>query len=168
MDRNQKQNAVEKLKKPFVEANAVVLTHYIGLNASEITELRSVARDAGAKFLVTKNSLAKIALKETQYEGLMSFFIGPTALVFSEDPIAGIKVVKKFSKDNNKLKVIKASLNERIIDDEEFVNLSNLPSLQEIRASIAGYLTVPHQNVLQLFKAVGSDLVNIFNKQSKK
>ena len=81
-----------------------MVTHYIGLNTSEITELRSKVREAGARFCVAKNSLVKIASKETPYEALENYFKGPTAIIFSKDPIAGIKVVKKYSDENEKFK----------------------------------------------------------------
>ena len=93
---------------------------------------------------------------------------GPTAIIFSKDPIAGIKVVKKYSDENEKFKVVKASLNQKIIDEDEFNQLSKLSSLEDLRGEIASYLLVPHQNLVQLFNAAGTELVGIFNNFSKK
>ena len=73
---------------------------------------------------------------------------GPTAIVFSKDPVAGIKVVKKYSEENEKLKVIKASLNDKLIDEKEFETLSKLSSLEDLRSQIASYLLAPHQNLV--------------------
>ena len=112
--------------------------------------------------------LVKIASKETPYEGLEHYFKGPTAIVFSKDPVAGIKVVKKYSEENDKLKVVKASLNDKIIDEEEFNSLSKLSSLEDLRSQIASYLIAPHQNLVQLFKAASTELVGILNNYSKK
>ncbi len=168
MDREQKKIAVKNLKKHFEESEGIVVTHYLGLNTSELTEFRKEISKVGASFLVTKNSLVKLASKETPYEALESFFKGPTAIVFSKDPVAGIKVVKKYSDENEKLKVVKASLNEKIINDEEFDLLSKLASLDEIRAEIASYLLAPHQNIVQLLNAAGTELVGVLNNFSKK
>ena len=119
-------------------------------------------------FCVAKNSLVKIASKETPYEALENYFKGPTAIIFSKDPIAGIKVVKKYSDENEKFKVVKASLNQKIIDEEEFNKLSKLSSLEDLRSEIASYLLAPHQNLVQLLNAAGTELVGVFNNFSKK
>ena len=117
---------------------------------------------------VAKNSLVKIASKETPYEALVDYFKGPTAIIFSKDPIAGIKVVKKYADENEKFKVVKASLSQKIIDEEEFIQLSKLSSLEDLRSEIASYLLAPHQNLVQLLNAAGTELVGIFNNYSKK
>ncbi len=168
MDREQKKVAVENLKKHFQEADGIVVTHYLGLNTTELTEFRQKVSKVGAKFFVAKNSLVKIASKETPYEALESFFKGPTAIVFSKDPVAGIKVVKKYSEENEKLKVIKASLNDKLIDEKEFETLSKLSSLEDLRSQIASYLLAPHQNLVQFLNAPGTELVGVLNNFSKK
>ena len=168
MNKEQKKVTINNLKESFENSEGVVVTHYIGLNTSELTDLRSKVSEAGAKFCVAKNSLVKLAAKDTIYKGLNDFFKGPTALVFSKDPIAGIKAVKKYSDDNEKLKVIKASLNDKIIEDEEFIELSKLPSLDEVRAQITGYLKAPHQQLVFIMNAAASDIVGTLNNFSKK
>ena len=168
MDKEQKKVAVKSLKKYFEEAESVVVTHYLGLNTAELTEFRAKVNKVGSKFCVAKNSLVKIASKETPYEALEGYFKGPTAIIFSKDPVAGIKVVKKYSDENEKFKVIKASLNQKIIDEEEFNKLSKLSSLEDLRSQIASYLLAPHQNLVQLLNASGTELVGVFNNFSKK
>ena len=168
MEKKQKEQIVDRLNKSFKEAQGVIVTHYLGLNTAELTELRTKVNAAGARFCVAKNSLIKLALKNTDYKVLEDYFKGPTALVFSEDPVAGIKVIKKYADDNEKLKVVKASLNEKVIDEVEFNTLSKLSSLEEIRAEIASYLLAPHQELVQLAKAAGSDLISVFNNFAKK
>jgi large subunit ribosomal protein L10 len=168
MEKKLKEKIVDRLNKSFKEAEGVVVTHYLGLNTSELTELRVRVNKAGANFCVAKNSLIKLALKDTDYKGLESYFKGPTALVFSKDPVAGIKVIKKYTDDNEKLKVVKASLNEKVIDEAEFNTLSQLPSLDEIRAEIAGYLVAPHQQLVRVINGAGSELANVLNNFAKK
>ena len=138
------------------------------MNTSELTEFREKVNEIGSKFCVAKNSLVKIASKETPYEALVDYFKGPTAIIFSKDPIAGIKVVKKYADENEKFKVVKASLSQKIIDEEEFIQLSKLSSLEDLRSEIASYLLAPHQNLVQLLNAAGTELVGIFNNYSKK
>ncbi len=168
MDKEQKKETVTNLKKSFENAEGVVVTHYLGLNTSELTDLRVKVGNAGAKFCVAKNSLVKLASKDTAYKALNDYFSGPTALIFSEDPIAGIKVVKKYSEKNDKLKIVKASLNDKIIGEEEFEELSKLPSLEEIRAKIAGYLVAPHQKLVNVLNATATEIVGVLSNLSKK
>ncbi|MDC0651714.1 50S ribosomal protein L10 [Alphaproteobacteria bacterium] len=168
MDKKQKTETVKNLKKSFDSSEGVVVTHYIGLNTAEITELRNKVREVGARFCVAKNSLVKLALKDTQYTGLSDFFSGPTAIVFSEDPISGIKAVKNYSDKNEKLKFIKAALNEKVIDTDEFIALAKLPSLEEIRAKLAGYLVAPQQQLVQVLNAASTEVVGVLDNYSKK
>ena len=168
MDKTQKIEAVKNLKESFNSSEGVVVTHYIGLNTSEITDLRSQVKEAGAIFCVAKNSLVKLALKDTQYAGLSDFFSGPTAVVFSKDPISGIKAVKSFSDKNEKLKFIKAGLQEKVIDTDEFLALAKLPSLEEIRAKLTGILIAPQQQLVQVLNAASTELVGVLDNYAKK
>ena len=106
MDKQSKKKIVKDLKESFEKSSGVIVTHYLGLNSSELSDLRGQVKEIGAEFRVAKNSLTKLALKTTDYEGLNDFFTGPTALVFSEDALAGIKVIKNFSDKNEKLKFV--------------------------------------------------------------
>ena len=168
IDKTQKIEAVKNLKDSFDGSEGVVITQYIGLNTSEITELRSQVKEAGARFCVAKNSLVKLALKDTRYEGLSNFFSGPTAVVFSKDPISGIKAVKSFSDKNEKLKFIKAGLQEKVIDTDEFLALAKLPSLEEIRAKLTGILIAPQQQLVKVLNAASTELVGVLDNYEKK
>ncbi len=168
MDKQNKKTIVKDLKKSFENASGIIVTHYLGLNSSELTELRNQVKLAGAKFCVTKNSLAKLASKSTDYESLNDFFTGPTALVFSEDALAGIKAIKNFSDKNDKLKFITASLDKKIIEFKEFETLAKLPSLDELRAKIISYITAPHQQLVNVLNAPATDTASVIENYSKK
>ena len=168
MDKQIKEAIVKDLKKSFESASGIIVTHYLGLDSSELTDLRKQVKEVGAKFCVAKNSLAKLASKSTDYESLNDFFTGPTALVFSEDALAGIKVIKKFSDKNDKLKFITASLDKKIIEFKEFEALSKLPSLDELRAKIVSYITAPHQQLVNILNAPATETVGVIENYSKK
>ena len=168
MDKQSKKTIVKNLKEYFENSTGVIVTHYLGLDSSELTDLRNQAKEVGAKFFVTKNSLAKLASKSTDYEILNDFFTGPTALVFSEDALAGIKVIKKFSDNNEKLKFITASLDKKIIELKEFETLAKLPSLEELRAKIVGYFTAPHQQLINTLNAPATETAGVIENYSKK
>jgi large subunit ribosomal protein L10 len=168
MDKHSKKIIVKELKESFENSSGVIVTHYLGLNSSELNDLRGQVKAVGAKFCVAKNSLAKLATNSTDYESLSNFFTGPTALVFSEDALAGIKVIKKFSDKNEKLKFITASLDKKVIEYKEFETLAELPSLEELRAKIVGYITAPHQQLISIFNAPATETVGVIDNYSKK
>ena len=100
--REQKSELLSTMNEDFKSASLVVVTHYVGLTVAEMSELRNKVREAGAKFRVTKNRITRLALAGTQYESLSDLMKGPTAVSFSEDPIAAAKAVVQFAKKNEK------------------------------------------------------------------
>ena len=168
MDKQSKKIIVKDLQDSFSKASGVIVTHYLGLNNAELTDLRSQVKAVGSRFRVAKNSLAKLASKSTDYEMLTDFFTGPTAIIFSEDALAGIKVIKKFCDKNEKLKFITASLEKKTIEIKEFETLAKLPSLEELRAKIVGYITAPHQQVIGVLNAPATETAGVIENYSKK
>ena len=168
MDKQSKKNIVSDLKDSFENSAGVIVTHYSGLNNLELNELRIQVKEVGSRFCVTKNSLAKLASKSTDFESLYDFFTGPTALIFSKDPLASIKIVKKFSDKNEKLKFVTASLDKKIIELQEFEALAKLPSLEELRAKIIGYITAPHQQLINVLNAPATETLGVIQNYSKK
>ena len=168
MDKQSKKIVVKDLRQSFESSSGIIVTHYLGLNNSELTELRGKVKAVGSRFCVAKNSLAKLASQSTDYENLNNFFTGPTALIFSEDALAGIKVIKKFSDKNEKLKFVTATLDKKLIDFKEFEELAKLPSLEELRAKIVGYITAPHQQLINVLNAPATETAGVIENYSKK
>ena len=88
MDRTEKREFVSSLAAVFAEASMVVVTHNRGLTVAEVTDLRRRMRAAGATFRVAKNRLADLALEGTRFDGIKPLLKGPTALAWSQDPVA--------------------------------------------------------------------------------
>ena len=95
MDRAQKEAKVADMHQSFQGAELMVVTHQSGMTVEESTDLRRQMRAAGASFRVTKNRLARIALKGTKFENLDGLFTGPTAVAFSEDPVAAARFSRR-------------------------------------------------------------------------
>lgn len=110
MERARKEELVAELRQTFQNAGVIVVTHYRGLTVEESTNLRRQMREAGAQFKVTKNTLARLALKDTEYEALADSFTGPTAIAVSEDPVAAAKAAAKFAKENEKLVLLAGAM----------------------------------------------------------
>lgn len=158
MTRQEKEAEVQELNERFANDEVVVVTHYSGLTVSELTELRSNLREEGATFKVTKNSLAKMALKGTKFEELADMFTGPTGVATSQDPVAAARVAHKFAKGNSKLEIIGGSLNGETLDVKGIEALAKMPSLDEVRATIAGLIMAPARNIAALVGTPGSKL----------
>ena len=167
MDRTQKEELVATLNKTFDETEMVVVTHYSGLTVAEISDLRDRIREAGAKFKVTKNRLTRLALKNTKFEGISNLFIGPTAIAYSNDPVAAAKISVEFAKENNKLIVIGGALGSDILDADGVKALSTLPSLDEIRGKIVGLMQAPASKIAQVLQAPGGQVARVISAYSE-
>ena len=88
MDRTEKEELVSQMHQVFEDTSIVVVAHYTGLTVAEMGELRTQVRDTGANFKVTKNRLTRLALEGTKFSGLNDLFKGPTAIAYSDDPVA--------------------------------------------------------------------------------
>ncbi len=162
MDRAKKQELVAELQETFESNNLVVVTQQSGLTVSEVSELRKQMREAGASFKVTKNRLAKIALKGTKFEDLSDHFTGPTAVAASEDPVAAAKVAVEFANKNEKLQIICGSLETEALDADAIKALAKLPSLDELRGKIVGLIQAPATKVAGVLQAPSGQLARVF------
>lgn len=162
MERSKKEALVAELHDTFEKATLVVLTHNKGLTVAEVSDLRQQMRDAGAGFKVTKNRLAKIALKGTKFEHLEDQFVGPTAVAFSEDAVAAAKVCAEFQKKNDKLEIVAGGLNEQGLSKDQVDNLAKLPSLDELRGKMVGLLKAPATKVAGVVQAPAGKLARVF------
>jgi len=159
--RARKTEIVDSLRGVFNDAGVVVVTHYQGMSVAEVTELRRGMREAGARFRVTKNRLAKIALADTPYSSLADLFTGPTAIAFSSDPVAAPKAAVDYAKRNEKLAIIGGALGGNLLTPEQVRALADLPSIDEVRAKLVGLLTTPAARLVSLLQAPGGQLARV-------
>ena len=168
MDRSQKAESVAALNAVFNEVGLVVVTRNLGLTVAQSTALRGKMRDAGASYKVSKNRLAKLALKDTQYEGLGEHFTGPVALAWSHDPIAAAKAAVEFAKTNDKLEIVGGAMGSTQLDAAGIKALASMPSLDELRAKIVGLVNAPATKVAQLVNAPAAKLARVFGAYGAK
>ena len=168
MDRTEKAAAIAALHRTLQETQLVVVTHQLGLTVAEVTNLRGKMRAAGAGFKVTKNRLARIALKGTQFEGIDDLFTGPTAIAFSRDPVAAAKVVADFAKSNDKLQIVGAGLGNQVLNAEGVKALATLPSLDQLRAQLIGLISTPATRIAGVLQAPGGQLARVLSAYAKK
>ncbi len=163
MDRAQKEAAVAGLNQTLGGVNLVVVTHQTGLTVYESMTLRRKVREAGASFKVTKNRLTRLALEGTKFQALQSLMTGPTALAFSEDPVAAAKVCVEFAKQNEKLTIIGGALGEQLLDVNGVQALAKLPSLDELRGRLIGLVQAPATKVAGVLQAPAVQLARVIS-----
>ena len=168
MDRKEKSELVASLHEKFVEAGLVVVTHNQGLTVAEITDLRRKVRASGAGFKVTKNRLTRLALAGTKFEPIGKLFTGPTAIAYSQDPVAAAKVVVDYAKSNDKLVILGAALGSNLLDVEGVKALAALPSLNELRGRLLGMLQTPATRIAGILQVPGGQIARVLAARAKK
>jgi large subunit ribosomal protein L10 len=168
MDRSQKTEAVAQLNAVFNEVGVVVVTRNLGMTVEQSTDLRNKMREAGATYKVAKNRLAKLALKDTDYVGLEEYLSGPTALAWSEDPVAAAKAAVDFAKSNDKLEIVGGSMGTQVLDEAGVKALASMPSLDELRGKIVGLVNAPATKVAQVVNAPAAKLARVFGAYGAK
>lgn len=168
MNRSEKTGYVEHINAELKKAASVVVVHYQGLTVAEVTALRGKMRAAGGSFQVTKNTLTKLALKDTDYEGMADHLKGPTAIGYSADPVAPAKVLVEFAKTNEKLKVLGGSFGAQKLDVSGVETLAKIPSLDELRAKIVGIISTPATRIAGVLQAPAGQLARVFGAYGAK
>lgn len=168
MDRSQKAESVASLNATFQEVGVVVITRNLGMSVAQSTALRGKVRDAGATYKVAKNRLAKLAIKDTNYEGLDEFFTGPTAIATSVDPVAAAKAVVDFAKTNDKIEIVGGAMGALVLNADGVKALASMPSLDELRAKLIGLVQAPATKIAQLSTAPAAKLARVFGAYAAK
>jgi large subunit ribosomal protein L10 len=166
VNRQEKAELIETLQSTLNESTTVVVTHQVGMTVAESSNLRAKMREAGAGFKVTKNRIAKLALKGTRYEDLDDMFTGPTAIGTSADPVAAAKALVAFAKDNDKLTIVGGSMDGKILDKAGVEALAKMPSLDELRGTLVGLLQAPAAKLARVAQAPAGKVARVMQARS--
>ena len=154
-----KSEKIDAIKAKIEKAQVAVITEYQGLTVEDITKLRREIQKTGGDYMVTKNTLAKIAVKGTEYEALAEKMTGPIALAFGfEDPVSPAKAVVKFIKESKKGAIVGAVLEGKLMTEAETRALADLPSKEEKIKKMLGSINSPASGIVGSINAVMSQL----------
>ena len=168
MERAEKKELVTTLNGVFKSAGVIVVAHYTGLSVAQMTDLRARMREAGASVKVTKNRLAKLALDGTPAGSISDLFKGPTAIAYSDDPVAAPKVAAAFAKENEKLVILGGAMGETFLDVNGVKQLAELPSLDELRAKLVGMINTPATRIAGVVQAPAGQLARVLGAYAAK
>ena len=168
MSKDAKKNYIEEMKKNFTSNESIMIAQYQGLNVNELDELRKQLREKGILFKITKNKITKIAIKDSPVKDLEKYFTGPTAAAMSSDAITTAKILTKFAKSHDKLKIVAGFMDGKVLDNKEVAIIATLPTLDEARAKIVGILATPSQKLVSILLAPGSKIANLARAKSLK
>jgi len=167
MKKDQKKKFVKDYKDILNNVGILVVTHYSGLKTTQTDELRLKINEVGGKFIIVKNSLMKIILKDHKSKEFKSLFNGPVALAYSEDEVSAAKVAVNFSKENDKLLILGGISGDKFLEQQDVLEIALLPTLDEIRAKLVSLIQTPAKNIAYALKFSANKLARVFNEYSK-
>ena len=168
MNKEQKKNYISEMETQFQNTEAVLVTHYQGLTMSQLDELRAQMREHGIIFKITKNRITKLAIEKTKCKDLSNLFVGATAVAFSDDAIMSARILSKFAKTNENLKLLGGIMGSEVLDQAGVQNVANLPTLDEARANIVGILAAPASKFISILLARSEKMSNLSPEISEK
>ncbi len=161
MDRTEKREFVASLASVFAETSMVVVTQNKGMTVADVTKLRRAMRAAGADYKVAKNRLAILALDGTKFDGIAPLLKGPTALAWSRDAVAVAKASIEFAKTNDKFVVLGGALGSQTLNADGIKALSELPSLDTLRAGLLGMISTPATRIAGVLQAPAGQIARV-------
>ena len=134
-----KSQVVDEIKGNFEGAKSVVVFDPRGLNVSEVMELRRKLRDTGSSYKVYKNTLSKRAVNSLDIK-LEEYFEGPSAISFSEDELAPVRVISEFAKEHDALEIKAGIVEGKVVDANELSKYAAIPSREGLLTMLAAGL----------------------------
>ena len=163
MQKKEKQEFVKHFNSILKEKEFMLVCDYKGLDVAQISTLRSQISAANSNFKVAKNTLAKRAIKDTNFEILEKLFVGPTSIAYSDDPVSTSKILVNFAKENENLKILGGAMGDKELSIDDINNLATLPGLEALRAKLIGLLVSTQTNIVCALNATQSGLARIIN-----
>jgi large subunit ribosomal protein L10 len=168
VERAEKRELVASLQSSLATAGSIVVARNAGLTVSEMETLRKQMKSAGGQVKVAKNRLAKLALKDTDTADISALFTGPTVIAYAADPMVAPKVTAAFADKNQKFELLGGAMGKTGLDANNVKALATLPSLDQLRATLAGMLKQPATRIASVLQAPGGQVARVLSAYAEK
>ena len=159
-----KKSMVKEITSRLNSAETLIVTSYKGLSAQDINELRKELKRIAGEYLVVKDSMAKIALKDGVNNRIAEFIQGEVGIVvYKRDPSVVSKTLVKFSKDHEFLKICGGFSNGEILSNNDIIAIASLPSREALLAKLANVLNSPIQGLAFSLNGIICKLAYVLN-----
>ncbi len=168
--RETKQRDLDALTASLASSKSAMVVSFTKLTVNKDQEFRNSLRAAGAKYQVVKNTLARIAVKGTDYEQAAESFKGVTAIAWTEnDPVILSKAISKFIKDNADVYTFKTGVVDgKLVDLKQVTEIASLPSKEELISKLLYVLNAQAQRIVTVINAVPRDLAVVIKQIGEK
>ena len=157
---SEKKDVVKEVSEIASSAQAAVAAEYRGLTVQELAELRSNARNLGVYVKVIKNSLANIAIKDTNFECMDPSLKGPLIFAFSKEDLgSAAKLVNDFKKENKLLKPVVVAVNGELVDVDKLSQIAALPTKDQAISILMSVMKQPVEKFVRTLVAPNTKLV---------
>jgi large subunit ribosomal protein L10 len=163
LKREEKERQVAWLREEFNSQKCLVLSSYQGLTVAETDKLRRDLRAGGAKYKVLKNTLARLAYRDTDVSLLEHELVGPRAAAwtYDEDKAPALaKTLLDFAKGHANMQVLAGVVSGSVLTAPDIEALSKLPGKAEMRATLLGTMNAPIGSFVNTLAAVPRSLLN--------
>lgn len=171
MSRKEREDAVAILSQRVRDTKGLIVLDYTGLNVEKVTALRKQIKGAGSELKVTKNTLLKIATRDTGFEPLHASLEGQTAVAFIDgDPAQLAKILTKFVKDNPdmRFKIRAGVLEKMFLSPESIEQLGNLPGREVLLGQFVGMLAAPLVGFVSVLSDIPRKFMRVLTAISEK
>jgi large subunit ribosomal protein L10 len=168
VDRAAKRELVATLHDMLKDTGVIVVARNNGLVAAQSADFRSRIKAAGGTVKVAKNKLASLALDGTDAAGIRGLLTGPIILAYSKDPVAAAKTSIAYAKENDKLVILGGAMGKTVLDANGVKALAELPSLDELRATLLGLIQAPASKLVRTLNEPGSALARLIKARIDK
>ena len=168
VERAEKRAFIDALQSSLSTAGSIVVARNAGLTVAEMETLRKQMKSAGGQVKVAKNRLAKLALKDTSNADMSALFEGPTVIAFAKDPMTAPKIASSFADKNQKFQVLGGAMGKTGLDANNVKALATMPSLDSLRATIAGMLKQPGTRIASILQAPGGQVARVLSAYADK
>ena len=157
-----KRALVAEVNAVAAEAQSAIAAEYRGLSVEQMTEFRAKARSAGVYVRIVKNTLARRAVKGTEFECMRDILTGPLLLAFSSDePGAAARVIKEFAKENEKLITMAVAMGGQLYPAADLERLASLPTLEQARAMLLCLFQEPATKLVRTINEPAASLARV-------